>query len=77
MALGLVTTNGGTQHQELLSAIATGILVFMINFAGYMAQFHSVPTYDQLWLPFWESLLTALVIYAVNKGIKYAKSEPK
>lgn len=76
MALGIVATNGGTQHQELLTATTTGILVFLINFAGYMAQYNAVPTYDQLWLPFWESLLTTLIIYAVNKGIKY-KSESK
>jgi len=77
MALGLVATNGGTQQQELIFAILTGILIFLINFAGYMVQYSTVPTWDQMWLPFWESLLTTLVIYAVNKGIKYSKSEQK
>lgn len=77
MALGLVATNGGHQTQELISAVATGLLIFLINFAGYMAHYNAVPTYDQLWLPFWESLLTTLVVYAINKGINYRKSDQK
>jgi hypothetical protein len=75
--LGLVVTNGDELKAEL-SAFLTWLVIFLINFAGHMVQFQTVPTPDQLWIPFWQSLLTALVIYAVNKGIQYKqKSESK
>jgi uncharacterized BrkB/YihY/UPF0761 family membrane protein len=81
-ALGVVTANSSELKAEL-SAFLTWLVIFLINFAGYMVQFQAVPTADQLWMPFWQSLLTALVIYALNKGIQYTQkpqtptSEPK
>ena len=67
--------NSSENSKVALGALGTFIVIFLVNFAFLMNQIGDIPTDVQLWDGFWASLLEALAIYCINKGIQWRRKE--
>lgn len=59
--------------QKWYEAVITFLVVFLINLLLILPD--RVPTYPELYLAVKQSLGTALIIYAVNKGIEWRRKK--